>query len=108
MRLSPWLEKARANKTKSKKIMKELKKVKLLNVVEEKIKITEVNYYEMKMYEKRRARFVSREMLDKLEMTGMNGLMRGKTIKKWGWMAHDMGKSMGFIKNGKKGNKIKT
>ena len=46
------------------KINRELEKIKLLSVQEEKIKIDEKNYDQMKEYEKKRARFVTGDLLE--------------------------------------------
>lgn len=43
--------------------MKELSKVKLLQTFKEKIKIEESNYQDMKLYEKKVAKFVDKEAL---------------------------------------------
>ncbi|CDW88204.1 UNKNOWN [Stylonychia lemnae] len=67
IRLYPWLEKARSNKTKSEKILKELAKVKLLQTFQEKVRITDENYEDMKLYEKRIARFVDKDSLDGIQ-----------------------------------------
>jgi len=57
-RLFPWLSKAKQNKTSSEVVQKELNRVKLLDVKQEKIRVDADHYALLREYDKRRARFL--------------------------------------------------
>jgi hypothetical protein len=64
VRLYPWLEKAKANQTKSKRLIRQLERVKILSLKQDSLVINswDITYQEnLKKFEKKTARFVIEE-----------------------------------------------
>lgn len=82
-RLYPWLEKAKTNKTMSKKLLKALARVKLISMRQDKVIINswDITYQEnLRKYEKKTARFVE-EDLDGAEASGEYGVRMGSDLQ---------------------------
>ena len=68
VKLYPWLEKAKKNITTSDSLLKELERIKVLDVRTEKITVDVDTYALLKEFKKKRARFVNADGKDETEV----------------------------------------